>query len=163
MTARNTDADFWKRVDVSGGRDGCHPWTGRIKIHKTCRYGFYDHDGTYDYAHRYAWFLTYSKWPEPQANHTCDNGLCCNVRHMYEGTQQQNIIDRDARSRRRAPHGEASALARLTQDQVDEIRALYIKGSRTTGTVALGKRFGVDTSTIWNVVTGRTWNADNPA
>lgn len=54
---------------------------------------------SYIYAHRYAWFLEYGKWPEPQALHHCDNPPCCDITHLYEGTQQNNIEDMIARGR----------------------------------------------------------------
>jgi len=38
--------------------------------------------------------------PGEQANHTCDEALCCNPRHLYAGTQQQNTRDAILRGRR---------------------------------------------------------------
>lgn len=54
---------------------------------------------SYIYAHRYAWLLEYGQWPEPQALHHCDNPPCCDISHLYEGTQQDNIEDMIARGR----------------------------------------------------------------
>lgn len=51
------------------------------------------------FAHRYAWFLEYGRWPEPEALHHCDNPPCCDVDHLYEGTQQDNVDDMIARGR----------------------------------------------------------------
>lgn len=116
----------------------------------------YDHDNTWDYASRYAFFLTFERWPV-QANHHCDNPLCCNTGpgHVYEGTQQQNIADRDARSRRKAPRGEASAKSKLTQTQVDEIRRRYTgkHGQQTD----LAHESSVSVSTINKIVRGVNW------
>ena len=41
---------------------------------------------------------------------------------------------------------------RLTHEQVELIRAQYKPHSRTSGTSALAKRFGVNQATIWNAI-----------
>lgn len=43
----------------------------------------------------------------------------------------------------------------LTNDQVREIRALYVPGQYGAGYQALARRFGVGASTIRDVLTGR--------
>jgi hypothetical protein len=152
---RNTDEIFWAKVDRSGGDDACWPWTGRCK---PSGHGVYDHDNTYDYAHRYAWTLTHGE-PENFVLHKCDNAPCCNViNHLYDGTQQQNIRDRDERGRRQAPKGEASALAKLSDAQVDEIVELYATGLYTQK--ELGRRYGVDSTTIGYTTRGKRRRRD---
>jgi hypothetical protein len=140
---RNTTEVFWSRVDRSGGDDACWPWTGRCQ---PSGHGVYDHDGTWNYAHRYAYILTYGQ-PQDFVLHRCDNAPCCNVlRHLYDGTQAQNVQDREERGRRTAPRGEASALAKLSDVQVGEVIRLYATGQYTQR--QLGAMFGVDASTI---------------
>jgi hypothetical protein len=152
---RNTNEDFWAKVDRSGGDDACWPWTGR---RHPSGHGIYDHDNTYSYAHRYAYTLAHGE-PEHFVLHRCDNAPCCNVlRHLYDDTQQQNIRDRDERGRRQAPTGEASARAKLTDAQVDEISALYATGLYTQK--ELGRRYGVDHSTISYTTRGRRRRRD---
>jgi hypothetical protein len=36
--------------------------------------------------------------------HTCDNRACCNPRHLYIGTQKDNMQDRERRNRMEHPH-----------------------------------------------------------
>lgn len=153
---RNTDEVFWSRVDKSAGPYACWPWTGRRKPPTG---GVYDHDGTWDYVHRYAWFLAYGSWPVPQANHHCDNPPCCNVKHMYEGTQADNVRDRDARNRRQGPRGELSGRAILTDAQVTEIRSRYT-GARGQQS-QFSQEYGVHVSTIHLIVKGTHWESDN--
>jgi hypothetical protein len=82
---------FWKLVDRRGP-DECWPWQGatgkfghgvfRLRAKKACP------------AHVMAWELTYGPMPEGmQGNHTCDNAWCCNPKHCYPGTQQENMED----------------------------------------------------------------------
>lgn len=48
-----------------------------------------------------------------------------------------------------------SKIQRLTDEQRNEIKRLYIKGSREFGTGALGRKFGVDQSAIWRIINGK--------
>jgi hypothetical protein len=152
MTRRNTDADFWKHVDKSGGPDACHPWTGRCKPPTggmSEGHGCYDHDGTWDYAHRYAYKLSKGE-PVNDILHTCDFPPCCNVRHLYDGTDLNNARDRERRHRRNVK-GERHPAAKLTDAQALAIRA----EPRTYGyRQRLALLYGVKPSTISAIVGG---------
>lgn len=51
-------------------------------------------------------------------------------------------------------YGEASPMAKLTEEQVLEIRSRYARGwSR----VALAAEYGVARKTIWEIVHNKTW------
>lgn len=51
-------------------------------------------------ASRLAWTLAYSVDPgEIQVLHTCDNGTCINPKHLFLGTQKDNIQDMWAKGR----------------------------------------------------------------
>jgi len=79
--------------------NGCLEWQ---RFRNDDGYGWVRRRGirdSYIYAHRYAWFLHYHTWPTRQINHTCDNPACCDVSHLYEGTQQENIQDMIRRGR----------------------------------------------------------------
>lgn len=54
--------------------------------------------------------------------------------------------------------GENNGYAKLTQEQVDEIRSLYVKWSKEFGINALARRFKVHPATIHLIVTGKSWN-----
>ena len=53
--------------------------------------------------------------------------------------------------------GEKHPNHKLTEDEVKYIRQVYIKRDKEFGAVALSKRFGVDRTTIHDVVKGKTW------
>ncbi len=53
--------------------------------------------------------------------------------------------------------GSNNPASKLTEDQVRCIKSTYRKGDVEHGSVALGKRFGVDHKTILAIVNGRTW------
>lgn len=45
-------------------------------------------------AHRVAYYLAnYKIDPNLNVNHSCDNKLCCNPDHLWQGTQKENMQD----------------------------------------------------------------------
>lgn len=51
-------------------------------------------------------------------------------------------------------HGEKHGNAKLTADNVRELRSLYVHGATLR---QLGEKFGVSNVSIYNAVSGRTW------
>ena len=82
--------EFWDNVDV-GSDDECWPFNGVL-----------DQDGYGRWygkaAHRIAFSLEHGE-PDNLVLHHCDNPPCCNPRHLYDGTQQENVRDREVRGR----------------------------------------------------------------
>lgn len=95
---------FWQRVDVNGpahphrpesGR--CWDWTG--PLHSTGYGNVSAPSGKSGYAHRMSFFLTHGRMPSPGMYilHSCDRPRCVNPAHLREGTQQENVDDREER------------------------------------------------------------------
>jgi len=78
-----------------------------------------------------------------------DNRVC----NLARGTRLDNAADaiRNGKSAQGITHG----LAKLTEDQVREIRRLYATGNFTQREIAL--QFGVDQTTISPIVNRQTW------
>ncbi|MBR0913127.1 HNH endonuclease [Bradyrhizobium japonicum] len=88
-----------------------------------------------------------------QAAHSCGNGHlgCCNRRHLRWATRSENEQDKARHGRRVIPKNFTNA--KLTRDQVREIRDLYGKLTQ----VQLAQMFGVSQVTISNIVIRKTW------
>jgi hypothetical protein len=88
--------------------------------------------------------------------HHCDNPTCCNPDHLYLGTAKENAADVKARNRRRnvPKPGETNPRAKLTADQVENVRALFRQGKTNT---SIGQLLGVHHSTISKIRTGNSW------
>jgi hypothetical protein len=91
------------KIDVSAGELACHPWIG---ARSGDRGNFYWGTTAGRRMHVNASRATYLLIVDPNIGdlvirHTCDNGLCCNPRHLIPGTQIDNIRDKVERGRSR--------------------------------------------------------------
>lgn len=148
-----SEAYFWERVDRSGE---CWPW---VRYCNTDGYGHVYYEGRIWGAHRVAWILTNGPIPEGmRVLHNCpggDNPACCNPAHLFLGTQADNVHDMMAKGRNTPQVGIANPRARLTEEDVREIRRLYATGDYAYAGIA--EAFGVGETTISHVVKGDTW------
>lgn len=145
---------FWSHVDRRGPTE-CWNWTGVV----VRGYGQFGHRGKNIGAHRVAWEVSFGFVPGkfgdgPERKlilHSCDNPACCNPKHLFLGTQADNMNDmiRKGRSLR----GERHPNAKLTVAQVRKIR------SSSTLAKELAKRFGVDKSLIYQVRNRIGWRS----
>lgn len=159
MSAKNTPENFWARVLQKGHAD-CWEWQGSTS---SSGYGNLSWHGVRVQAHRVAYFLTYggigletkfrhagrAKTYKRFVLHACDNRLCCNPKHLFLGSMRTNQLDAYAKGRKRQPKS-GHTNAKLTPDQVLEIRRRYDAGEATQST--LGKEFGVSQRVISLVI-----------
>jgi hypothetical protein len=97
--------------------------------------------------------------------HRCpggDNRRCCNPGHLYLGTVTDNNRDsRNAGHNHFSTHffkGERHANAKLTQAQVDQIRALWDYSRIAYGQqTKIAKMFGVTRYAIYRIIHGDNW------
>jgi hypothetical protein len=112
---------------------------------------------TYYYRHYYAHRLSYEVHHGPIPDgmivcHRCDNPPCCNPAHLFLGTDQDNSNDKLAKGRQ--TRGEDLHAAKLTENQVLEMRYLYSTGWLQE---ELSAAFGVTRSNVSMVIAGKTW------
>lgn len=130
--------------------DECWPWMGP---RSTDGYGLLS--GKFGRAHRLAYALFVGDPAGADVLHTCDNRPCCNPRHLYLGTNEQNVRDRVERNR--TAKGSRNARAKLTEAQVALIRQALVTGRSPA---EIGLEFGVHAITIRRIRTGSHWRAE---
>lgn len=152
-----TRSRFWSKVKI-GKPKSCWVWT-----HFTNHgYGMFFWNGRPWRAHRVAYWLTHGSIPEGKLIlHICDVRNCVNPAHLYAGTLADNVRDAVERCRYRsgntpgtAARGEALPIAKLTDEKVKTIRALFSSGESHRDIATL---FGVTHGTIGAVIRGKTW------
>jgi hypothetical protein len=87
--------------------------------------------------------------------HLNDNPSDNRAVNLARGTQKDNMADAIRNGRLNAPRGTANGRAKMTEDQVREIRRLYATGDHTLKELAV--RFGVDRVTIRCIIKRLTW------
>lgn len=106
-------------------------------------------------AHRFSFEVFVRPLLEGEcALHSCDNRKCCRPKHLFAGSQIENVADRDRKGRQ--AFGERSATAVLTAEQV--MRILADDRSQRT----LGREYGVCKSTIGYIKRGEYWKHVQP-
>lgn len=137
---------FWKHVKQAAEH---WLWTGTVWSNG---YGRFSIGGIDHRVHRLVYSLAV-KVPERQVLHRCDIRICCAPICLFEGTQLENIADRE--EKKRTARGASSGNARLTDDDVREIRRLYKEVNMTQAQI--GERFGIGQSQVSHIVLRRVW------
>ena len=136
------------------------------------------------FAHRIAYFLATGDDPGPlEVKHSCDNPPCVNPAHLAKDTHMGNMADMVRRGRsasgdrqafrvhpevvprgknhywnkhpEKRLRGEQASKAKLTNEQVIEIRRLY--DTRQATRKELREQFRVGQTTIQSIVTRKAW------
>lgn len=136
------------KVDES---TGCWEWCG---VKSTSRYGRKYHNGRQWAAHRLSYSLFIGDIKDGEfVCHTCDNPGCCNPEHLWAGTHQENMADRNDKGR--LAHGESHGNSKLTLRDVASIRAAYAASDHTA--TELSVIYEVHDAAICRIITGESW------
>lgn len=93
---KNEGERFWRMIDKTGP-NGCWLWTGSKDGHG---YGlFHLYRQGLRRVHIIMADIVGLPGGDPLVLHQCDNTSCCNPGHLYRGTMEDNMRDRDSRGR----------------------------------------------------------------
>lgn len=144
---------FTVPAGATGGID-CWEWTGALSR----GYGSFSTGSRHtELAHRLSYRAFRGEIPQGACVlHRCDNRRCVNPTHLFLGTYLDNNRDMITKQRDRCI-GERNTNAKLTRDQVDEIR-LRIASGESHRSIAAG--YGIRKDAVSKIATGRTWSTE---
>lgn len=142
----------WIEGNASYDGDDCLKWPFSVSAHGR---GTVSVNRKQIPAPRYMCILAHGDPPTPEheAAHSCGNGHlgCMNPRHLRWATSKENERDKILHGTLRK--GEQINTNKLTESQVREIRKI----GRSESGVALAKRYGVNPSTISQILLRQSW------
>lgn len=144
---------FWSYVAISD-KNKCWLWT---KCLSSRGYGFFGINGKNKLTHRLAYEFTHGEGSATGfvIRHKCDVPTCCNPDHLEKGTNQDNMRDKIERGRARNLKGNECSWAKLTEDQVRDIKHLLKTKNYYHKDIA--KMYNVHCVTITDINIGRSW------
>uniref|UniRef100_A0A6M3J2R7 Putative homing endonuclease n=1 Tax=viral metagenome TaxID=1070528 RepID=A0A6M3J2R7_9ZZZZ len=152
------DADwqrrFWDGVD-RGSDNVCWNWNRSVTRHGygSIRFNSAPHCNHSLGVHTVAYRMCVGPVPDGiMVLHDCGNRRCCNPRHLYLGTAQDNANDRERDGR--TTHGLEQHNARLTESQVVEIRRRMKAGEPAK---YLAVEYGITQPSVRCAGLGLTW------
>ena len=133
---------FWNKVRIA------HPW----ECWEWLAYKDRDGYGKFYGAPAPRLVLGLSVGDPAHALHRCNNPGCVNPAHLYKGSHVQNMQDKaDAGSFK----GEKNHNAKVTREQVEDIREWYATGNISQKDLA--DEYGLTQATVSRIVCGVTW------
>lgn len=150
MSHPNTVNDIDGRYTII--ESGCWEWQWGLDSHG---YGQMKLNGSSFRAHRASWIKHNGPIPEGlNVLHSCDNRRCINPDHLFLGTHQDNMDDRENKGRGACHKGDNNGRASLSSNDVFRIRARLTEG---VSCAILAREYNVTWTTIQNIKVGRTW------
>lgn len=154
------EARFWSKVDTNGPiphhcreRGACWGWKPPLRKDGYAQLRI---DGVEVLAHRFSWELHNGPVPEGMlVCHHCDNPQCTNPDHLFLGTVADNSADMVSKDRWNGPTGENHPQARLSANDVREIRDRFATGNVSKSQLA--SEYPVTAVMIGKIVRRERW------
>lgn len=143
---------FLDKIDVGDPKD-CWLWKGGRRGRCGHRYGAFWLEGKQTQAHRFAYEMFVGPIPSGMCIcHRCDNTSCVNPRHLFLGTDADNMADKAKKGR--SAYGERNGQAKLSSEDVKKIRRMRKVGITYR---IIGGIFGVSRTAASYIVRRKKW------
>jgi hypothetical protein len=143
---------FWAKVEKRG-EDECWPFLGST----TDGYGYMSVKNRRVGAHRIAFLACVRDLAACEhVLHKCDNRTCCNPKHLFSGTNADNIKDKMRKGRQQ--RGQSTGTSKLLDSQVEYMKLLLHSGVAVR---EVAEAYGVTTQHCYMVRAGK-WQAHAP-
>lgn len=160
--------DRIKSLSKLNPKTGCWEWIKSFRgTDPLCQYGHLIVGSRKDKtrqtisAHRYSFEIFNGDIPHGlNVLHSCDNPKCVNPEHLFLGTRQDNVNDREYKGRNKpAKAADKHPRTVLSNAQVILIKNDIIVGMKLT---AISQKYNVKTHIIKDISSGRTWQSILP-
>lgn len=144
--------NFIDKAPGFGPNGDCWRFTGCIQ---RSGYGTFSNDDGKPYqAHRFMHEMVHGRLPDGIfACHHCDNRSCVNPAHLFAGTHQDNMDDRNAKGRQ----SRTRKWAKITDDQA---RTIKFNDGRKHEDIAAD--YGISRTTVSFIKSGKRWSHITP-
>jgi HNH endonuclease len=161
MRYQVTSLDFLKQQLADLQDDPTRPWSDYPCLEwprdvDGDGYGILRYESANNKAHRVAYLVYIGPIPSGLfVCHRCDNPACFRPSHLFAGTAKQNTVDMIRKGRKASTYGERNGGAKLTEEQVQTIRAEYSSGGKFQHVLAA--EYGVNRTLICMIVNRKRW------
>lgn len=143
---------FWERTERRG-YDECWPWLGETNNKGYGRIAFGNTRNRRRVFAHHASLQIHGITVSGVVMHSCDNPNCVNPSHLRMGTQADNLAD--MRRKHRHNFGERNGMAKLTVDDVADIRRRIAMKQRFQ---AIADSYNISKRVIRDIKAGRRWS-----
>lgn len=135
---------LWSKIDKQSDQD-CWLYKGSVN---SSGYGVFKLQGKQYYAHRLVYELKTNSVLHKRVNvcHKCDVKTCCNYKHLFAGSQLDNMRDKISKGRARWLSGMELPQTKLSKSNILDIQTKYDTGNHTQR--CLAKDYNVSIGTI---------------
>lgn len=135
---------FMSYVNIT---DSCWLWTGGLNRSGYGKFSMISLNKKIMTAHRASYVLFIGQIDDGKLIcHACDNKLCVNWKHLWQGSHKENMRDMSEKERQSA---------KLTKEEVITIREMFKKGFPQK---KLCEIFSISSGNMSHIVNRKTWN-----